>query len=516
MRPGIYEKLALIALSRAHLFKFNLSRRVKRRCYYETIGSVLNRGELKAMIDMRSNLSGAFPKDFLWGVATSAYQIEGAVKEGGRGASIWDAFSRRPGRIKNAHTADVACDHYHRFDSDFQIMKDLGLRNYRFSMAWPRIFPQGDGAPNSEGMEFYDRLVDSLLNKGIEPNCTLYHWDLPLALESKRGWLNRDTAERFAEYAAFVVDRYGDRIKTWSTINEPWVISNLGYRTGEMAPGYRDEFKSIKASHHILLAHGLAAQRIKRAHPNIKVGIVQILFPTYGLKDSKEDAESAEHSWSINSAWFLDPIFKGRYPEADQYRLDCVNTVVKGSDLVYIKQKLDFLGVNYYFRHLVSGRQVIKQLTGAERTGMDWEVYPSGLYDLLVRINRDYDLPPVYITENGAAYDDVISDDGTINDVKRIRFIYRHLVELQRAIAGGVDVRGYYLWSLLDNFEWAYGYTQRFGIVHVDYKTQERRLKRSAHYYGELARTGVLREPQLGEEIGFQHAANSVSSLPSL
>ena len=454
--------------------------------------------------------SALFPSDFKWGVATSAYQIEGATKEGGRGASIWDSFARKPGRIKNGATADQACDHYNRYQEDVQIMKQLGIKDYRLSVAWPRIFPQGKGDPKQEGLDFYDRLIDELLENDITPNVTLYHWDLPLALESQRGWLNRDTAKYFAEYAACVVNKYKDRVKYWTTINEPWVICNYGYATGEMAPGYQDEFKSIKASHHVLLAHGMAVKEMRKLKKDLKIGIAQFLCPCYPSSDSKEDVEAAKMHWVSNYAWFMDPVFKQAYPKADSFRLDCVDSVVEDGDLKLIGQPIDFLGVNYYYRNLVNELGIVKQVNPQDQTDMNWEIFPQGLYDLLKQINEDYKLPPVYITENGAAFEDKVTEEGQFHDTRRIDFIRKHLIQLEKAIADGVDVRGYYLWSLLDNFEWAYGYTQRFGLVHVDYETQKRTIKDSGLWYGQVANNNKVVEAD-----NLLVAASSSSSAAS-
>lgn len=426
-----------------------------------------------------------FPEGFRFGVATSAYQIEGAVTEDGRGRSIWDDFGSLPGKVKSGHTGDIACDHYHRFAEDIRIMKDLGVEHYRFSVAWPRIFPQGHGKPNQAGLDFYSRLVDDLLKAGIEPYLTLYHWDLPSALQKEEGWLNRDTAQYFADYSQTLASTLGDRVKYWTTINEPWVVAKLGFKTGEMAPGIVDEKKSFQAAHNLLLGHGLAVERLRAMDTNLKLGIVQFVSPAYPATDDPECRKAAEEHWKLNSAWFVEPVLTGGYPEVEKSYLDMVEPVIKEGDMKLISQKLDYLGINYYFRDLVSTDGVIKNVPGANFTVMNWEIYPQGLKDVLVKLNNDYDLPQVYITENGAAFEDDLQD-GQVGDNDRIDFIREHLTSLREAMDAGVDVQGYFLWSLLDNFEWAYGYTKRFGIVHVDFTTQKRTLKQSAHWYSKL------------------------------
>lgn len=431
-----------------------------------------------------------FPKDFVWGAATASYQIEGAWNEDGKGESIWDRFSHTPGKIENGDTGDVACDHYHRWREDVALMRQLGLRAYRFSMAWTRILPTGRGVVNQRGLDFYSRLVDELLAANITPYITLYHWDLPQALEG--GWLNRDTAGYFADYAAVVVRRLGDRVRNWITLNEPWVAAFIGYREGRHAPGITDEKLAYQAAHHLLIAHGLGMQAIRAIAPQANAGIVLDMFPTEAGTDAPQDQAIAARAWQMGTGWFIEPVLCGNYPtETWQALGDNAPRVLPG-DFALIAQHMDFLGVNYYSRHLIQNGVRVHPVPGSEYTEMGWEVHAPALGRLLRRLQRTYRLPPIYITENGAAFRDEVSADGRVHDPRRINYVREHLRELHSAIQEGVDVRGYFVWSLLDNFEWAFGFSKRFGIVYVDFATQQRLIKDSGEWYANvIAQNGL-------------------------
>ncbi len=427
------------------------------------------------------------PPGFVWGAAGSAYQVEGAVTEDGRGESIWDRFATLPGAIVNGDTGVVACDSYHRFGDDVQLMRDLGIGAYRFSISWPRVVPDGRGRVNQAGLDFYDRMVDELLASGIEPFVTLYHWDLPQALEDRGGWPSRDTVEAFEQYVEAVVTRLGDRVPNWITQNEPWVVSWLGYGLGEHAPGRRSRADALAAAHHVLLSHGRAAEVLRRDAPDARVGVTVDLYPMYPLTDSPADIEAARRLDGSRNRWFLEPVLGLGYPSDMLEHYASILPAIEDGDLETIGARLDFLGVNYYSRSVVRAGQdpadpVAIDLDGAERTEMGWEVYPHGLRDLLVRLHRDYELPDVYITENGAAYPDARTN-GSVSDPQRISYIERHVGALRDAVSDGVPVRGYFLWSLLDNFEWAFGFSRRFGIVYVDFDTLERVPKDSFTWY---------------------------------
>jgi beta-glucosidase len=439
--------------------------------------------------------SVAFPDDWVWGAATAAYQIEGAVREGGRGVSIWDTFSHTPGKIANGDTGDVACDHYHRYPEDIALMRELGLGGYRFSIAWPRIFPTGSGRPNAEGLDFYRRLIDELHAAGIVPYVTLYHWDLPQALQDRGGWRNRDTALRFGEYAHTVVSELGAGVQHWLTINEPWVVGFLGHWLGVHAPGARDLPLALLASHTLLLAHGEGMSALRaEMQPGDEAGIALNLAPCQPAGDSNADLEAAEREDGFLNRWFLDALFRGRYPE-DMVRLygDAMPEIAPG-DMELISQPTDVLGINYYTRSLVAyDPQTLPLQTqrvvppGARVTAMGWEVYPEGLYQVLTRVHADYAPRRMLVTENGAAYDDVVVD-GAIDDADRETYLREHLLQAYRAVEEGVPLGGYFVWSLLDNFEWARGYGKRFGVIYVDYATQERIVKRSGRWYAEVTR----------------------------
>ena len=424
-----------------------------------------------------------FATDFLWGAATAAHQIEGAWQADGKGESIWDRFNHTPGKIFNGETGDVACDHYHRYREDVALMQRLGLRAYRFSTAWSRVLPTGRGAPNQAGLDFYDRLVDALLAANIQPFLTLYHWDLPVALFELGGWSNRDVGHYFADYAALMVKRLGDRVRYWTTLNEPYVIAFLGHHLGVHAPGLRDELLAFQVTHHLLVAHGLATQAIRALLPSAQVGIVLDFTPVEPLHDSETNRLVAETIWQKNGALFPDPLFRAHYPLAVEPMLAQLGTTLQPGDLALIAQKLDYVGVNFYRRHVVDEQGRALAVPGSEYTEMGWEVHAPAFTQLLVQLARDYRLPPIYITENGAAFPDVVDADGRVRDPRRVNYLREHIAAVGDAIARGVDVRGYFVWSLLDNFEWAFGCSKRFGIVYTDYATQRRIVKDSGEWY---------------------------------
>lgn len=462
-----------------------------------------------------------FPADFLFGTATAAFQIEGAAFEDGRTASIWDAFCRVPGAVINGDHGDVACDHYHRMPQDVELMQRLGLQTYRFSTSWARVRPDG-GPVNPRGIDFYSRLVDELLGAGIKPWLTLYHWDLPQALEERGGWANRDTAELFRDYALSVHDALGDRVDVWTTLNEPWCSSFLSYTGGAHAPGRQDVAAGLAAGHHLLLAHGLAVQALRERDPGLELGITLNLAPVHPVDPSDAgDLDAARRIDGQFNRFFLDPIFRGAY--ADDLLADVgdlgLDAVVKPGDLEVISTPIDTLGVNYYHGEHVSARPAAGALRGEAPTdrptrspfpaadgvhwhpqglpvtAMDWEVEPDGLRELLVRVHGEYaDAAGVklYVTENGAAYDDVVAGDGRVHDAERAEFLHGHLGAILDAIDEGVPVHGYFYWSLLDNFEWAWGYDKRFGLVRVDYDTQERTVKDSGLAYSAIIRDRAL------------------------
>jgi beta-glucosidase len=428
-----------------------------------------------------------FPEGFVWGAATAAYQIEGAVGEDGRGESIWDRFTATPGKILNGDDGRVACDSYHRYRDDVRLMRDLGLTGYRFSVAWPRILPEGRGRVNVAGLDFYDRLVDELLASGIEPFLTLYHWDLPQSLEDRGGWPVRDTAEAFAEYAEVVAARLGDRVRRWITQNEPWVIGWLGYATGQDAPGRTNESDAVAAGHHVLLAHGRAVEVLRRDVPAAQVGIAIDVVPMHPVTSSQGDVDAARREDAVRNRWFLDPVLRGEYPADGLRRLGPMLPPFVAEDMRTIAAPLDFLGINYYRRHLVqadpaTGEPAVVDPARAEVTGMGWEVYPDALFELLVGLREEYEVPPLYVTENGAAFPDD-RRNGHVEDLQRMSYIQRHVEAIGRALEAGVPVAGYFVWSLLDNFEWSRGYSQRFGLVYVDFETLERVPKTSYRWY---------------------------------
>lgn len=430
-----------------------------------------------------ADLTLNFPPNFVWGVATSAFQIEGAAIEDGKGLSIWDEFCHVPNAIADHSDGDIACDHYHRWSDDLDLIASLGVNAYRFSVSWPRVRPTGAGAWNSKGLDFYERLVDGLLYRGIKPYLTLNHWDLPAALQHQGGWANRDTVQRFVEYALGVNARLGDRVHAITTHNEPWVMSVLGHKRGVFAPGLKDRAMAMQVSHHLLLSHGMALKALRAQGCTSKLGIVLNLSPMHPATDSLEDRAKTELEDGLLLRWYMDPLFKGQYPTDVLEHLGQDAPHVQSGDLDSIATPMDFLGVNYYSRSVVSAQGAWDvHLSGREITEMGWEVYPEGLTELLVRIHCDYKLPPIYVTENGGAFKDECNGQ-RVNDPLRKDYIARHIAAVAEAMHQGVRMEGYMVWSLLDNFEWASGYEKRFGIVYVDYATQKRTLKDSALWY---------------------------------
>ena len=437
-----------------------------------------------------------FPTGFAWGAATAAYQIEGAVNEDGRGPSIWDTFAHTPGRTLNGETGDIACDHYHRYPQDIALMKELGLNAYRFSIAWPRILPGGRGQVNQAGLDFYDRLVDGLLAAGIDPYVTLYHWDLPQALQDQGGWLSRETCKAFADYAEVVAGRLGDRVQHWMTHNEPLVVAFFGHWMGFHPPGMTDPAAATQVAHHLLLSHGMAQAALRAAGGSqMQVGLAQALQPVYPASDSEQDLAVARREELIWMKWFLDPLFLGTYPFEDMELAGLGRPTIEAGDLELISQPMDFLGVNYYSRNIARGSASSSSIEEeAEHSTMGWEVYPDGLRVLLERLHRDYKPKTIHITENGAAFEDTLRADGTVEDEQRQRYLQRHFSAAHQAMQAGVPLRGYFVWSLMDNYEWTFGYSQRFGLIYVDYATQQRHIKKSGYFYqGVIAQNGVTR-----------------------
>jgi beta-glucosidase len=458
-----------------------------------------------------------FPDGFLWGAATAAYQIEGGAATDGRTPSIWDTFSVKPGAVVGGHTGHVAVDHYHRYRDDVALMKRLGLNSYRFSVSWSRVQPDGGGPANPAGLDFYRRLVDELLEHGIEPWLTLYHWDLPQPIEDAGGWPARDTASRFAEYASIVHGALGDRVRSFTTLNEPWCSAFLGYASGDHAPGRRDPASAVRAVHHLLLGHGLAVDAIRAQRPETQVGLTLNLYAVSPASTSDEDAEALRRIDGLGNRFFLDPVLRGSYPADVVADLASITDFshVRDGDLEVMSRPLSMLGINYYSRHVLAapepgpdgtidwrganpagpnvGSEAVRFISrGVPVTAMDWEIDAPGLSEILQRVARDYPGTPLYITENGAAFDDQVGPDDVVNDIDRREYIDAHLRACHEAIAAGVPLRGYFAWSLLDNFEWAWGYTRRFGLVYVDYLNQRRTPKASAHWYSDvIARHGL-------------------------
>ena len=440
----------------------------------------------------------SFPENFAWGAATASYQIEGAWNDNGKGESIWDRFSHTPGKVENGDTGDIACDHYHRWQEDIVLMKEIGLKAYRFSIAWPRIFPSGRGEVNQAGIDFYSQLVDALLEAGIEPFVTLYHWDLPQALQDEGGWPKRKIVDAFVEYADLVSRVLGDRVKNWITLNEPWVSAFVGHEEGRHAPGIKDMHTAVAASHHLLLSHGLAVPKIRENSPDANVGITLNLSPHEPASPSIFDRKATIWGDGYLNRFFLDPLVGRGYPQDMVNNFGSAMEFAQRDDLDTIAVPIDFLGVNYYTRKIVRSEVVSEEenepctvFRGDEITEMDWEVYPEGLYNLLGRMYFDYNFPAVYITENGAAFKDQVVN-GEVDDPQRLSYINRHLKQVYRAIEVGVPVKGYFVWSLMDNFEWAHGYTKRFGLIYIDYETQQRIPKSSAKWYAQVIRANAV------------------------
>ena len=433
-----------------------------------------------------------FPDGFLWGAATSAYQIEGSPLADGAGPSIWQRFAHTPGMMKNGDTGDVACDHYNRMKSDVALMRELGLQAYRFSISWSRVFPEGKGRVNQKGLDFYARLVDTLRENEIEPLATLYHWDLPAALDDRGGWLNPDIAGWFADYATTMYQRLDGHVQKWATLNEPWVVTDGGYLHGALAPGHRSKYEAPIASHHLLRAHGAAVQAY-RAHGKHQIGIVVNIEPKYSASQSAEDLAATRRADAYMNRQYLDPVYFGKYPKELKEIFGDAWPEWPDEDYALIKQPIDWLGVNYYTRSVVRHdpanyplkTAVVPQHATYSETG--WEVFPQGLTDTLMWVSDRYGNPPVYITENGSAfYDPPVAENGTIDDPLRVTYQKKHLRAISDAIAQGCDIRGYMAWSLLDNLEWSLGFSKRFGIVHVDFATQQRTIKASGRHYAQV------------------------------
>jgi len=452
----------------------------------------------------------AFPDGFVWGASTAAYQIEGAASIDGKGPSVWDTFSHAPGNVRGGDTGDIACDAYHRYREDVALMASLGLNAYRFSISWPRVQPGGRGPANSKGLDYYRALLDELGEHGIAPTVTLYHWDLPQELQDDGGWAVRDTAQRFAEYAAICGEAFGDRVTRWITVNEPQVVANNGYRHGQHAPGLRDAAAAAAATHHLLLGHGLATQAL-RSLSTAEVGITLDLHPIRVLGDGQDAVESARLiTDAMVNGIFLEPVLHGRYPVHAPEAMLPPPALVGDTDLEIIHQPLDFLGVNYYSpiflgagdpddlrrnqeraRSAVPG--VVEYLPDwLERTTMDWLVDASGLRDLLLDVSKQAPGLPLYVTENGRAAEDYVNPQGEVDDIERVRYLHTHLEAAARAINDGANLAGYFVWSLLDNFEWAWGYQKRFGVVFVDFGTQRRIPKSSARFYSDVVRANAV------------------------
>jgi beta-glucosidase len=438
----------------------------------------------------------SFPGDFVWGVATSSYQIEGAVTADGRQPSIWDTFAHTPGKVAGGDTGDIACDHYHRWRDDIELMRTIGVDAYRFSIAWPRVQPGGDGPVSTAGLGFYDRLVDALLAAGITPYPTLYHWDLPQALQDRGGWTDRDTAERFAEYAGPVAAALGDRVTHWTTLNEPRCSAWIGHLEGRHAPGISDIHAAVPASYHLLLGHGLAAQAIRAERPDARVSLVHLLSPCEPASASQADIDAAARYDGHVNRWWLDPVYGRGFPE-DMLRVYQADLPVKSGDEAAIAAPLDWLGVNYYTPSVIAAdpggpppyAREVGAPDGAPRTMLDWEIRADGLERVLVRVSEEYGASRIMVTENGSAWADTVTGDGEVHDKDRLRYLREHIAACQRAAGRGVPVAGYFAWSLLDNFEWAEGYRPRFGLVYVDFVTQRRIVKDSGTAYADIIRS---------------------------
>jgi beta-glucosidase len=460
--------------------------------------------------------TNALPRDFLWGVATSAQQIEGAWDEAGRGESIWDRFAATPGHIADGSDSSVACDHFHRWREDVDLLHWLGVNAYRFSVAWPRVFATGEGRVNASGLDFYEALVDRLLSFGIRPFLTLDHWDLPQALQDRGGWSARDTVGRFVEFADAVSARLGDRVTHWATHNEPWCVAHLGHEQGEHAPGLRSPAQALRVAHHLLLSHGSALPVLRRNAPGAEVGIVNLHVAVQPASAAPADVDAARQVDGSINRWYLDPLFGRGYPVdaiADRVRLGHLAgpelPFVEAGDLAIIGAPIDFLGINYYSRSVVragaDGRpEAVPMAPPDERTAMGWEVYPAGLRASLLRVWKDYRPSRLYLTENGAAFEDEPAAEGPGPDVRRIDYLRGHIAAAADAIADGVPLHGYFVWSLMDNFEWSQGLAKRFGLFHVDYATGRRTARASARWYRELATRNALEAMVPGPGPGRQ------------
>ncbi|WP_404455438.1 beta-glucosidase [Virgibacillus necropolis] len=438
-----------------------------------------------------------FPKDMKWGAATASYQIEGAAFEGGRGPSIWDTFSHTPGKVLNGDNGDVACDSYHRYEEDIKLMKELGIDVYRFSVSWSRIFPTGTGEVNKEGLQYYHNVVDALVENGIEPMCTLYHWDLPQALQDKGGWNNRETVEAFANYSEYMFKEFSGKIKSWITINEPWCASFLSNFMGIHAPGNQDPQLATTISHHLLLAHGKAVTRFRALGVEGEIGYAPNLEWLEPFSSKQEDIDACDRGMGFFIEWFFDPVFKGSYPEfmVNWFEKKGVMLTIEDGDMETISQPIDFVGINYYTGSVGRYKKdedlfdLEKVDIGYEKTDLNWNIYPEGFFKVLLKIKDQYGSIPIYITENGACYNDEV-ENGSVKDQRRIEYIKQHLTSLKRSMDSGVNIKGYLTWSLLDNFEWAEGYDKRFGLIHVNFNTLERTKKDSYYWYKQMIGNG--------------------------
>lgn len=440
-----------------------------------------------------------FPDTFLWGAATAAYQVEGAFNEDGRGRSIWDTFAHHPGNIHNGDNGDVACDSYHRYEEDIALMKELGIQTYRFSISWPRILPDGTGEVNEKGLDYYHRLVDKLLENGIEPFCTLYHWDLPQALQDLGGWKNRETIHAFVRYSEIMFKEFSSKIKYWITFNEPWCVSFKAHYEGDQAPGEQNLQSAIDVAHHIMIAHGKTVQRFRQLGLPGQIGYAPNVSWREPFSSKEEDVDACRRRVGWMVEWFMDPLFKGEYPDfmIEAFAAKGAHVHIKPGDMEAIKQPIDFLGINYYMGSVGRYKQGeglfdMEDIDeGYERTDFNWPIYSRGFYKVLVHITEQYGSIPLYITENGACYNDEPAG-GRVRDGKRIEYLQKHLIQLKRAMDSGVQVKGYITWSLMDNFEWAAGYSKRFGLIHVDYDTQVRTKKDSFYWYKKVIDNGWL------------------------
>jgi beta-glucosidase len=435
-----------------------------------------------------------FPKGFIWGASTSAYQIEGGYKDDGKGESIWDRFTHTSGKIFNNDTGDVACDHYHLYENDVKLLKELGLKSYSFSISWPRIFPDGIGKPNQMGIDFYRNLANLLIDNGITPAVTLYHWDLPQKLQDMGGWAIREMAEYFDYYARYVFQELRDVVRIWKTFNEPWVTSFIGYWYGGHPPGIANHSIALAAAHNIMLAHGMAVRSFREMGMKGEIGIVLNLNPIYPASEDDKDLAAARRYGDFYNGWFLDPILKGQYPEELVKWLSGKVEIpkIENGDLELIRTPIDFLGINSYTFNCVAHDlekeplQVAFMNTGKAKTDSGWEIFPEGMYDLLMYLHREYNGIKMMVTENGAAFKDTVDNDGKVEDDSRISYLNDHIFQVYRAIRAGVNIAGYYVWSLMDNFEWNAGYSKRFGLIYVDYQTQKRTVKKSGRWYKQI------------------------------